>query len=232
MCCFLNILSYEAVNWSQEQKVKVWKWVFLSESKCSLYSSDRYLSAGGIKVLLTIIYQLFMTHWPVASKASSLWGLSITRSVNTPLPAPWRHSWECRMFTRLETVGATTNSNISIVHLVWRSRTRHIDLQWERKLKYVVFTCGKTQTHRRCCWLSEAIRCCKHPTESPHCAKLPVKDVYSSSRLPVSEDFLNKKVRAISAFLLNFNLKAKFSSPGSSLIPAIAQLSYLTFGRL
>lgn len=161
---------------------------------------DRYLSAGGIKVLITIIYQLFMTHWPVASKASSLWGLSVTRSVNTPLPAPWRHSWECRMFTRLETVGATTNSNISILHLVWRGRTPHIDLQRERKLKYVAFMWGKTQTRRRRYWPSEAIRRCKHPTESPHCAKLPVKDVYSSSRLPVFEDLWTRRSKLSGPF--------------------------------
>lgn len=36
---------------------------------------------------------------------SNAWrGFFITRSVNTPLPAPWQHSWECRMFTCLETI--------------------------------------------------------------------------------------------------------------------------------
>lgn len=130
------------------------------------------------------------------SRASSWWGLSITRSVNTLLPAPWQHSWECRMFTCLETVYLTPNLNISLLHLVSYISIQYINLWLEQNfsamccfllilslliwsLVEVVFEClmklcfsdtnGTNWCHRGYCWLSEAIRCCKHPTESPRC---------------------------------------------------------------
>lgn len=83
------------------------------------------------------------------------WDFSITRSVNTPLPAPWQHSWECRMFTCLETVYLTT-SNTSFLHLIcyiWNGASSvHSNL-------LVLFSPCKKRTLL-------AIRCCKHPTES------------------------------------------------------------------
>lgn len=89
---------------------------------------------------LTCVIQLH--NW-VMRKASSWWGVSITRSVNTPLPAPWQHSWECRMFTCLETVYLTTNLNISLLHLVRYICIQGINLLLEQNFNMM------------CCFLEE-----------------------------------------------------------------------------
>lgn len=127
---------------------------------------------------------------------SSWWGFSITRSVNTLLPAPWQHSWECRMFTCLETVDnkfkyLTHPSGILYICI------QYINLPFEQNFNVICcFSVWNWFTElvpgRGYSLLSEAIRCCKHPTESPRCPKpqLPVKDVYSSSRLPTMEKHL------------------------------------------
>lgn len=84
------------------------------------------------------------------------WDFSITRSVNTPLPAPWQHSWECRMFTCLETVYLTT-SNTSFLHLICyisNGLSPNVNMS-------VLFSPCKMR-------LLKAMRSCKHPTESPH----------------------------------------------------------------
>lgn len=108
---------------------------------------DRHVTCQNISKLSVLHSWLTRKTW---------WDFSITRSVNTPLPAPWQHSWECRMFTCLETVYLTT-SNTSFLHLICYISNGPSPIV---NMSVLFSPCEKR--------LLKAIRSCKHPTESPH----------------------------------------------------------------
>lgn len=115
---------------AQSSRLDVWR----LEPRSNNYHISNYQQTLTSVILL---------HDILMSSASSQWRFSITRSVNTPLPAPWQHSWECRMFTCLETVYLTTNLNISLLHLVCHICIQYIYLLLQQNFNII------------CCFLLE-----------------------------------------------------------------------------